>query len=68
MGYMMKQKTTDMIREKYRITYVANFVGVNRSYFSLILNRKYHCSKRTAYCITKALDENAEIEDFFDRV
>ena len=32
-----------------------------------ISNRKNACSKILAYCITKYLGENAEIEDYFER-
>ena len=46
-------------REIARITGLA-FETVNR-----IVNRKQECSKVTAYCITKAINESAEILEYF---
>ena len=43
-------------------------IGLAQPTLSNILNRKVACRKVTAYCITKYLDEKAEIEDYFDRV
>lgn len=48
-------------REIARITGLA-FETVNR-----IVNRKQECSKVSAYCICKAINPNAEIEDYFDK-
>ena len=43
-------------------------IGLTQPSISNIMNSKIPCRKITAYCITKYLDENAEIEDYFDRV
>ena len=43
-------------------------IGVALPTFSSILNRKTACSKIMAYCITKYINENAEIQDFFERI
>lgn len=42
-------------------------IGITRPYLSFILNKKMGCHKTTAFCITKYLDKNAEIDDFFER-
>ena len=47
---------------------VAEQIGITEFTMSKILNRKWNCSKMTAYCITKCNDENAEILDYFDYV
>lgn len=47
-------------REIARITGLA-FETVNR-----IVNRKQECTKVTAFCICKAISEDAEIEDYFE--
>ena len=40
-------------------------IGIAQPTLSNILNRKVSCRKVVAYCITKYLDDNAEIEDYF---
>ena len=40
-------------------------IGLAQPTLSNILNRKVACRKVTAFCITKYIDENAEIEDYF---
>ena len=40
-------------------------IGIDRSYMSMILNKRRNCSKLVAYCITKYLDQDAEIKDYF---
>lgn len=47
------------------ITYVANKIGVTAPFLTSVLNGKRHCSKLTAYCITKCLCQESEIEDYF---
>lgn len=46
----------------------AEIIGISESYFSKILNRKEKCSKVTAYAISKFLDSDSEINDFFEGV
>lgn len=43
-------------------------IGVTIGYLNRILNSKIKCSKILAYCITKRINENAEIDDFFSLV
>ena len=43
-------------------------IGLTQANLSLILNRKYACRKVTAFCITKYIDKDAEIEDYFEKV
>jgi len=49
-------------------TIASKVIGITQPTLSNILNRKVRTTKMTAYCITKYLDENAEIEDYFERV
>lgn len=44
---------------------IARQVGLAVETVNRIFNRKQKCSKMTAYCITKTINENAEIEDYF---
>ena len=66
--YLFKKEKREEIKKKYRQDYIASEVGISSCYISLVLSGKKSCSKRTAYCIVKAVDENAEIEDFFEVV
>lgn len=47
---------------------IAEEIGISEAYFSKILNRKKKCSKLVAYCITKRIDNDKEILDYFERV
>ena len=62
--YMFKKN----IQIKINQTKASNVIGLAQPNLSKILNRKIACRKVTAFCITKYIDENAEIEDFFERV
>lgn len=42
-------------------------IGISPNTLGLILRGKLNCSKMTAYCITKLLFMEAEIDDFFIR-
>lgn len=42
-------------------------IGISREYLTDIVNGKKTCTKVVAYCITKYLNEDAEIEDYFER-
>ena len=46
----------------------AEDVGISEETLSRILSKKLKCSKVTAYSITKHLNPNKEIEDYFERV
>lgn len=43
-------------------------IGIDRSWLSQVLNKRKHCTKIVAFCITKYLDEDAEIDDYFIKV
>ena len=52
---------------KINKTLASERIGITRVYLTNILNGKQTCSKVVAYCITKYLDKNAEIEEYFMR-
>ena len=45
---------------------IAEEVGITRQYMNSIYNQATLCKKTTAYAITKSIDNNAEIKDFFE--
>lgn len=64
--YIFKNELFDSIKEKYKIKSIAKTVGLTDGYLSQIFNGKKTCPKTTAYAIVKTLNENAEIEDYFN--
>lgn len=62
--YLFKENMNIKINQ----TKASEVIGLVQPTLSKILNRKVACRKTTAYCITKYLDENAEIEQYFERV
>ena len=61
-------KLKEGIKFKVNQTLASEKIGIAQPTFSNILNRKVACRKVVAFCITKFFDENAEIEDFFEKV
>lgn len=56
------------IKEKFEIINqreLSKIVGLNEATLSRIINNKQGTSKRTAYCIAKAIHCEAKIEDYF---
>lgn len=62
--YIFKQD----IDYKINQTIASEVIGITQPCLSNILNGKVSCRKVVAYCITKYLNEDAEIEDYFERV
>lgn len=55
------------IEIKVNKTEASKVIGISRVYLTDILNRRVTCTKVVAYCITKYLNQDAEIEDYFER-
>ena len=55
------------ISVKINQTIASKVIGITQPTLSNILNGKVACRKVVAFCITKYLDDNAEIEDYFIR-
>lgn len=49
------------------ISQASKDIGISRPYLSNILNHNVVCSKVMAYCITKYINKDYEIEDLFDK-
>lgn len=52
---------------KINQTIASEIIGLAQPTLSNILNRKVTCRKVVAFCITKYLDDNAKIEDYFTK-
>lgn len=66
--YIFKEECAEEIINKYKITNIGKVVGITNGYLSQILHGKKTCPKTTAFAIVKYFDENAEIEDYFNRL
>lgn len=62
--YTFKNKETTKTFNK---TQMAKIVGLNPDTLRRIINGKQECSKLVAYCITKFLNNEAEIDEYFIR-
>ena len=62
--YIVKDTTKMAILNQSQL---AREVGVNQSTLNRIFRRKQKCSKLMAYAIVKTINQNAEIEDYFER-
>lgn len=67
--YKIKDGKYEELKTTYlkgrKIYDLAENVGIKRCFMSLVLNGKRGCSKTTAYCISKAINSNLNIEDIF---
>ena len=52
---------------KMNQTIASEVIGLAQPTLSNILNRKVACRKVVAFSITKYIDENANIEDYFNK-
>lgn len=63
--YRFKTELVEKLFEGRIKCHIARKVGITDGFFSSILTGKRGCSKMTAHCITKAINENSEIQDYF---
>ena len=61
--YILKEN----VDVKMNQTIASEVIGLSQPTLSNILNRKVACRKVVAFTITKYINENAEIEDYFDK-
>lgn len=61
--YILKES----VDVKMNQTIASEVIGLSQPTLSNILNRKVACRKVVAFSITKYINENAEIEDYFDK-
>ena len=47
---------------------LADEIGLSRQYINGVINNKYNCRKLVAYAMTKLIDSDAEISDYFEMV
>jgi len=64
---MWKFKDKEIARN-YNKVQVAKVIGLTPDTLRRVINGKQLCSKLVAYCITKFLNSEAEITEYFDYV
>ena len=65
--YILKDETKLMLAP-YKLGAVATEIGINYDSLSKMIKQNKSCIKITAYAITKYLNNEKEIADFFDRI
>lgn len=65
--YVFRQDKID-VKKRIKQKYICKEIGLTQSTLSNIFLRKVYCRKVVAYSITKILDSEAEIEDYFERI
>ena len=55
------------VAKTYNKEQMANVIGLSPDTVRRVINGKQECSKLVAYCITKFLNYEAEIEEYFIR-
>ena len=63
--YKFRPEKLNEIKSKYKLSYLAEEIGVSIYHLSKIINGKLNCKKPLAYCITKTVDQEKEINDYF---
>lgn len=61
---MKETNLTKIIKQ----TAMAKEIGLDVATVNRIFNQKQKCSKLVAYCITKFLDKDKEVEDLFIKI
>lgn len=64
--YKFKKEKYEEVISKYKVKGIAEKIGITPIYLSMILNNKNNCKKTVAYCITKAINSEAEINEYFE--
>lgn len=62
--YLFRNDIVDVFNQSA----IAREIGVSIETINRIFNRKQKCSKKLALCISKTINNNAKIEDYFERV
>lgn len=62
--YKFKENKLSYIKQ-FNLSQIAREIGITYVYLTNIIHNKKNCKKTVAYCITKFLDEKAEISEYF---
>lgn len=65
--YVLNDKSKELLKN-FKFKWVAKTIGINPNTLSQMVKKNKPCMKLTAYCLTKLLNANAEIDEYFIRV
>ena len=65
MKYLLKEDMAEIIKNTYKNSYIIEKLDLSGTYVSLILHRKKPIAKYMAFAFAKAINNDAEIEDYF---
>lgn len=68
MKYRMKKEASEEIDRIYKRKLFMDEIGLSKSYLSLVFHGRKDIAKVYAYAITKCVDLNKDILDYFDEV
>jgi len=66
--YKFKSELTRIALQGRTKVYIARLVGLTKAHITNIFNGRCATRKLTALCITKSLNNDAELEDYFVRI
>lgn len=65
--YHFREEKRNEIVSRFKLNYLADEIGISLAYLSRILNSRKDCKKVVAYCITKLVDNEKEVDYFFEK-
>lgn len=66
--YLFRKEKRAELKQKTTITKLAKEIGITRVSLSKIICNMTTTSKMVAYCLTKLLDSEKEIDYYFERI
>ena len=66
--YQFRKEKREELKEKTTITKLAKEIGITRVSLSKIICNMTTTTKMVAYCLTKLIDSEKEIDYFFERI
>ena len=67
MKYYFKKELKKEALKGRSIKYMAEQIGYSKEHLYMLLNNDYGCTEKLALLITNFLDENANIENYFEK-
>ena len=64
--YVLNDKAKELLSH-FKFKWIAKTIGINPDTLSKMVKKNKPCMKLTAYCLTKLLNADAEIDDYFIR-
>ena len=66
--YKFRKEKRPEVKTKYKLSYIADEIGINVATLSRIINGRQTCKKVVALCITKMIKKKKEINEYFEQI